>query len=161
VDPWGIPQDLATASKELGFDFTVALKLAVVPLSANFRDLTTPFWKLKKYQQNPLRLAYACVDQFGPRLKTASRVAYFYQQPNFTARRWPDSFLDAKGLPQMQYVLAPLILDNRVEAIPDARWVIGYIENEELHFLPASLAPGLGLEVDTICGNYVLFRRAG
>ena len=62
----------------------------------------------------------------------------------------------------MQYVLAPLILDNRLEAIPDARWVIGYFENEKLAENEAqALAPVLGLEVDTICGNYVLFRRAG
>jgi len=165
VNPLGTLQDLATASKEPGFD-TLALKLEAVPLNVNFRDLTTPFWKLKKYQQNPLRLAYACVDQFGPRLKTASRVAFFYQQPHFTA---PYTFQDAISYPgadfrqlEMQYVLAPLILDNRLEALPDARWVIGYFQNEKLAENEAqTLAPVLGLEVDRICENYVLFRRPG
>jgi len=160
VTPTGERQDLAIASKEPGFDFTLALRLAVVPLNVNFRDLTTPFWKLKQYQQNRLRQAYACAHQFGPPLKTASRVAYFYQQPHFTARNTLQGAPDLRQL-EMQYVLAPLILDNRPEAIPDARWVIGYFENEELHFLPAALASVLGLEVDTICRNYVLFRRAG
>ena len=92
VDPVGDRQDLAVASQKPGFDFTLALKLAVVPLNVNFRDLTTPFWKLKQYRQNPLSQAYACADQFGPPLKTASRVAYFYQQPHFTA---PNTFQDA------------------------------------------------------------------
>ena len=77
VDPTGGLQDLSFEPKQPRFDFTRALKLAVVPLSINFRDLTTPFWKLKQYQQNPLRQAYACADQFGPSLKTASRVAFF------------------------------------------------------------------------------------
>src|SRR5271169_453044 len=92
VDPIGDLQDLAAASKEPGFGFNLAFKLSVVPLNVNFRDLITPFWKLKKYQQNPLRWAYACATQFGPRLKTASRVAFFYQQPHFTP---PYTFSDA------------------------------------------------------------------
>jgi hypothetical protein len=160
VDPTGGLQDLSFEPKQPRFDFTRALKLAVVPLSINFRDLTTPFWKLKQYQQNPLRRAYACADQFGPSLKTASRVAFFYQQPRFIAWNTFQGAPDFRQL-ELQYALAPVILDNRLEAIPRARWVIGYFENEELHFLPGALASVLGLEVETICGNYVLFRRAG
>lgn len=136
--------------------WAIVILLAAITLNSNAFEILTPFWKLK--QDNPLIQVYICAEQFEPRLNETARIGYFYQQPQPVT-----FFADKRSTPQLQlqYVLVPRILDSRPEVIANAKWVIGYFENKKLAKNQAqALAPSLGLVVEKICSNYVLFRRA-
>jgi hypothetical protein len=137
--------------------WAIIILLVALALNLDFHDLVTPFWRME--QQNPLLMASTCAEQFASRLEGVERIGYFYQQPQSST-----FFADKRSTPQlqMQYVLAPSILDSRPEVVAESRWVIGYFENEKLAENEAqTLAPILGLQVESACRNFVLFRRAG
>jgi hypothetical protein len=133
----------------------IVILLVAVLLTVNFSDLSKPFWQLA--QTNPLSQVHSCAGQFSSYLKDTPRVGYFYEWP-----RYRTFFADKRSTPQvqMQYALAPIILDSNPEIIQELPWVIGYFENEKLAESKAQdLAPALGLEIEAVCRNFVLLRR--
>ena len=135
--------------------WAIVILLIAVILDANIRDLVSPFWQ--QQQSNPLMLPILCAEQFKPKWNETTRLGYFYQQPQKST-----FFADNRSARQLQlqYALAPHILDSRPEMIQVSPWVIGYFENEKTAESEAqTLAPELGLEVELACGQYILFRR--
>jgi hypothetical protein len=135
----------------------IAILLIAVVLNVNLPDLVRPFWQ--RDQVNPLAQVHTCASQFASYLQDTTRIGYFYEFP-----RKATFFTDNRSAPQlqMQYALAPHILDSRPEIIQDSAWVIGYFENEKLAESTArALAPSLDLEIEAVCSNFVLFRRGG
>lgn len=130
--------------------FLLAVLLA--PELATWRG---PFWQIM--QDSSLLNVSSCAAQFKPYLKKAERLAYFYEAP-----RKGFSITDNRIAPQLQlqYVLAPKVLDNRPEQLGQYPWVIGYFENQKI---ASSLAEAAALQLDVqvvkVCQNYVLFQR--
>ena len=135
--------------------WAVVILLIAVLLNANFANLVFPFWE--QDQNNPLAPVIACAEQFSPYLQDTTRAGYFYDYPQ-NATFFADN-RSAYQL-QLQYALVPILLDSRPEIIQRSDWVIGYFANANLaESEAAALAPSLGLKIESLCGNYVLFRR--
>ena len=143
---------------KLKFDrrvYAIAILLIAVALDINFGDLISPFWQHKP--ASPLNQAIACARQFSPNWQETTRIGYFLNRPQ--ARTFFTDNRSAYQL-QMQYALVPHILDSRPETIQVSPWVIGYFTNDKIPESEAqALAPELGLQIETVCENYVLFRR--
>ena len=120
----------------------------------SFQMWSAPFWKVQP--QSSLEITRTCSELFKPYINDVERIGIFYNSPDIGFK------LDNKRVApyvQLQYELAPQILDPRPSEILNQEWIIGYYEKDERVKKADLIGGNLGYSVVDICNNYVLYHR--